>query len=399
MQSCRAKTCLKGIAVMSLKSLMLCGLMVATLAVTSACDSSASQQELTDARATASAAMSALEAANMSSSSTNAAGNTGMDTTDGNRLTAIKERGVVICASRNDVPGFGFLDASGRNIGFDIDLCRAVAAAVLGDAEAIEVEYINAAEMGPTLQSGQVDVLARTVTRSTSRDAQWGNFGPTMFYDGQGFMVPRSLGVTSAFELDGAAVCVTGGTTTELNLADFFRENGMTYAPTVFEDQDVVLDSYDSGQCDAVTNDHSGLAAFRSGLANSDDHVILPETISEEPLTPAVPHGDEQWYDVMNVVMAGLIHAEAYGVNSKNVDEILTTDNVKIKRLLGVEGSFGQETLGLNKTFMQDVIKSVGNYGEIYDRSLGPNGIGLVRDDSRNELWTNGGQIYAPPLR
>ena len=324
-----------------------------------------------------------------------------------NRLAAVKARGTLICASRNDVPGYGSLDAAGRNVGFDIDLCRAVATAVLGDPEAIQINYITAAERGPTIQSGEVDLLVRTVTWTTSRDAQWGNYVHTTFYDGQGFMVPLSLGVSSALELDGAAVCVTSGTTTELNLADFFRQNNLEYNPKVFEDTDVVLDSYKSGQCDVFTNDRSQLAALRSALPNPQDHVILPETISEEPLGPVVPHGDEQWFDLVKTVVSGLIYAEAYDVTSANVAQMAGGDNVKAKRLLGTEGSFGQETLGLSETFMQDVIKAVGNYGEIYDRNLGPGGIDLPREGGRNALWANapctdcpkGGQIYAPPLR
>ncbi len=329
------------------------------------------------------------------------------DTTVVNRLAAVKERGTLICASRNDVPGYGSLDAAGRNVGFDIDLCRAVATAVLGDPEAIQINYITAAERGPTIQSGEVDLLVRTVTWTTSRDAQWGNYVHTTFYDGQGFMVPRSLGVSSAMELGGAAVCVTAGTTTELNMADFFRQNNLEYNPQVFEDTDVVLEAYQEGQCDVFTNDRSQLAALRSALPNPQDHVILPETISEEPLGPVVPHGDEQWFDIVKTVVSGLIYAEAYGINSGNVAAMAAGENVKAKRLLGTEGSFGQEDLGLSETFMQDVITAVGNYGEIYNRNLGPGGIDLPREGGRNALWANapctdcpkGGQIYAPPLR
>ena len=329
------------------------------------------------------------------------------ETTVVNRLAAVKERGTLICASRNDVPGYGSLDAAGRNVGFDIDLCRAVATAVLGDPEAIQINYITAAERGPTIQSGEVDLLVRTVTWTTSRDAQWGNYVHTTFYDGQGFMVPRNLGVSSALELGGAAVCVTAGTTTELNMADFFRQNNLEYNPQVFEDTDVVLEAYQEGQCDVFTNDRSQLAALRSALPNPQDHVILPETISEEPLGPVVPHGDEQWFDIVKTVMSGLIYAEAYGITSANYAQVAGGDNVKAKRLLGTEGSFGQETLGLSETFMQDVLSAVGNYGEIYDRNLGPGGIDLPREGGRNALWANapctdcpkGGQIYAPPLR
>jgi general L-amino acid transport system substrate-binding protein len=323
------------------------------------------------------------------------------------RLDTVRERGHVICASRNDVPGYGSIDEAGNNVGFDIDLCRAVAAAVLNDPDAFEIRLITAAERGPTVQSGEVDLLVRTVTWTTSRDAAWGNYAQTMFYDGQGFMVPKSLGVTSAYELGGAAVCVTSGTTTELNMADFFRQNNLEYNPKVYEDTDLVLEAYQSGACEVFTNDRSQLAALRTALTDPDNHVILPETISEEPLGPVVPHGDEQWFDIVKTVMSGLIYAEAYGINSGNVASMAGGDNVKAKRLLGTEGGFGQETLGLSETFMQDVISSVGNYGEIYARNLGPEGIDLPREGGRNALWANapctdcpkGGQIYAPPLR
>lgn len=322
------------------------------------------------------------------------------------RLAAVRARGTLICASRNDVPGYGSLDAAGNNVGFDIDLCRAVAAAVIGDPNAIEIRLITAAERGPTIQSGEVDMLVRTVTWTTSRDAQWGNYAQTMFYDGQGFMVRRDLGLTSALELQGASVCVTQGTTTELNLADFSRQNGLNINALTFEDTDAVVAAYENEQCDAFTNDRSQLAALGTALANRNDHVILPETISEEPLGPVVPHGDDQWFDLVKTVMAILIYAEAYGVTSDNVATAVT-GNAKVDRLLGLEGSYGQETLGLSNTAAQDIIRAVGNYGEIYDRNLGPDGINLPRANGRNALWANapctdcpkGGQIYAAPLR
>ena len=370
---------------------------------------SAAQSALSDANARADAAEARADEANKMAEDAKMAADDAMMAMEetGGRLAQVQDRGHVICASRNDVPGYGSLDDSARNVGFDIDLCRALATAVIGDPEAIEIQYITAAERGPTIQSGEVDMLVRTVTWTTSRDAQWGNYAQTMFYDGQGFMVPADLGVTSAYELGGAAVCVTSGTTTELNMADFFRQNDLEYNPNVFEDTDVVLDAYESGQCDVFTNDRSQLAALRTALPNPDDHVILPETISEEPLGPVVPHGDDQWFDIVKTVMSGLIYAEAYGINSGNVGSVAAGDNVKAKRLLGTEGTIGQEALGLDATFMQDVIEAVGNYGEIYDRNLGPDGIDLPRENGRNALWSNapctdcpkGGQIYAAPLR
>ena len=324
------------------------------------------------------------------------------------RLETVRERGRLICASLNDTPGFGYVDESGNSVGFDIDLCRAVAAAVLGDADAIEIRLITAAERGPVMQSGEVDLLVYVTTWTTSRDANWGNFVQTMFYDGQGFMVPKSLGVTSAYQLAGAAVCVNTGTTSELNMADFFRQNRLEYNPKTFEEAQVAFEAYKSGACEVFTSDRSALTALRSSLENPEEHIILPETISEEPLGPMVPHGDEQWFDIVKTVMGILIYAEAYGINSTNVDEIAAGDNVKAKRLLGTEGSFGQEELGLDQTVGQTVIKLVGNYGEIYDRNLGPDtGIDLPREGSRNALWSNapctdcpkGGQIYSQPLR
>ena len=383
-----------------IKSRIVTTLLAISMAMALACNASASQTDLDNAEATASAALTRIAELESLISGSNGAG--GSDSpapidTGESRLKDVRDRDEVICASRNNVPGFGSLDESGRNVGFDIDLCRAVAAAVLGDADKVKIQYITAAEHGPTIQSGDVDLLARTVTLTTSREASWGNGTLTMFYDGQGFLVPKSLGLTSAYELDGAAVCVASGTTTEQNMADFFRQNGLLLEAHTYEDLDVVRDSYAEGLCDAMTNDHSSLAALRATLTNPDDHVILPEFISEEPLTPIVPHGDEQWFDIVKTVMSGLIYAEAYGIDSSNLDQTANSDDTKAKRLLGIEGQFGQETLGLSQTFMQDVVRQVGNYGEVYQRNLGPDSINLPR--VRNRLWIDGGQIYGPPLR
>ena len=322
------------------------------------------------------------------------------------RLDTVKDRGNLICASRNDVPGYGAMDSAGNNVGFDIDLCRAVAAAVLDDPNAFEIRLITAAERGPTVQSGEVDLLVRTVTWTTSRDAQWGNYTQTMFYDGQGFMVRKDLGISSALELKDAAVCVTQGTTTELNLQDFSNQYNLNIQAITFEDTDAVVAAYEKNQCDAFTNDRSQLAAISSAFADKSAHVILPETISEEPLGPVVPHGDEQWYDIVKSVMAILIYSEAYGVTSDNVPSSKTGDT-KVDRLFGLAGSFGQESMGLSDTAAQDVIRAVGNYGEIYDRNLGAGGINLPRENGRNALWADapctdcpkGGQIYSAPPR
>ena len=320
------------------------------------------------------------------------------------RLDRVRKKGTLLCAVNDSVAGFGSVDADGNVRGFDIDLCRAVAVAVLGDADALELHKTTASERGPVMQAGEVDMMSRTTTWTSSRDAQWGNFAPTMFYDGQGFMAPTSLGVSSILELKGAAVCVQQGTTTELNLQDFDNQNGMGFSILTFPDNISADEAYSNDQCDALTTDRSGLVSTRQGLASPEDHVILPGTISEEPLGPVVPAGDDQWYDIVKIVMAILIYAEAYGVSSDNVPGS-ATGNTPVDRMLGLEGSFGQESLGLKATVAQDVIRAVGNYGEIYDRHLAP--LGIKREGSRNALWGSapctdcpkGGQIYAPPLR
>ncbi len=375
-------------------------------------DAAAGMGMMTQAEAEAMAAGMAPEPAMMSDEEIKQAAEAmgmvmgGEDMMMGERLAQVRERDKVICASRNDVPGYGYLDSAGNNVGFDIDLCRALAAAVLGDPNKIEIRLITAAERGPTIQSGEVDMLVRTVTWTTSRDSQWGNYAQTMFYDGQGFMVNKDLGLMSALELKDATVCVTQGTTTELNLQDFSNQNNLNITALGFEDTDAVVAAYESGQCDAFTNDRSQLAAIGSAFQNRDAHTILPETISEEPLGPVVPHGDDQWFDIVKTVMAILIYSEAYSVTSADVPSAVTGDT-KVDRLFGLEGSFGQESLGLSQTVAQDVVNAVGNYGEIYDRNLGPGGIDLPRENGRNALWADatcmdcpkGGQIYAAPLR
>ena len=322
------------------------------------------------------------------------------------RIELVRDRGYLICASRNTVPGWGYIDRQGNNVGFDIDLCRALAVAVLGDPNAIEIRLITAAERGSAIQSGEVDMMVRTVTWTSSRDAQWGSFGPIMFYDGQGFMVRKELGVGSAFELQGHTVCVVQGTTTELNLHNFSHRNGLNITALTMEDTYSVIRAYEAGECDAYTNDHSQLGPLRLSLANPGDHAILPEFISEEPLAPVVPHGDEQWADIVRTVMGILIWSEAYGIASDSVPTRPTNiDNVD--RLFGLRGFWGQAALSLSDTVAQDVIEAVGNYGEIYDRNLGPQVVGLLRENTRNALWEaapcsecpKGGQIYAPPLR
>ncbi len=311
----------------------------------------------------------------------------------------VMERGRLICGARTDLLGFGYLDDEGRNVGFDIDLCRAVAVALFNDPEAVELVPLTAAERGPALQTGEIDMLSRNVTWTSSRDAQWGNFTIIMFYDGQGMMVRADSGFTTLEDLDGATVCVTTGTTTEKNLSDNFRQRGLDYEAVTFEDTAAVYSAYEDGRCDAATSDKSQLAAVREGFANPDDHIIMDVTMSKEPLTPAVPTGDDNWFDVVKIVLYVLVNAEELGVTQANVDEMMNSDNIPIRRLLGVEGSFGQEDLGLSQDFAANVIRAVGNYGEIYDRYMGPEGDAFDLPRGPNRLWTDGGLLYAPPLR
>lgn len=317
----------------------------------------------------------------------------------GGILDAIKARGTLVCGSRTDLAGFGMLDDAGNNIGFDIDFCRAVAAAVLGDPTAIEVVPLTSADRGPALQTGEIDLLVRTATWTSSRDAQWGNFTITTFYDGQGFLIRKDSGITSTDQFDGATVCVTSGTTTEQNLADFFRQNGMNYEAVIFEDTASVYGAYEEGRCDIATSDKSQLASVRSGFADPDAHIILDITISKEPLTPAVPHGDDAWFDTVKIVIFALINAEELGVTQANVEEMVGSDNTNVLRLLGQEGDWGYSDLGLEPDALANAIAAVGNYGEIYDRYMGPDGIAFTLPRGPNELWTNGGLIYAPPIK
>ena len=320
------------------------------------------------------------------------------------RLARVMSRGQLICASNNSLAGFGYVDDAGNTVGFDIDLCRAVAAAVLGNPDAVEYRPTTAAERGPTMQAGEVDMMSRNTTWTSSRNITWGNFAPTMFYDGQGFMVPTALGVSSMMDLGGSAVCVQQGTTTELNLNDFISQNNLDIEVSTFPDNTSANEAYLAGTCDALTTDRSGLVSTRAGFDNPDDHVILAGTISEEPLGPVVPHGDEEWYDIVSIVMGILIYAEAFEITSSNVPTAATGESA-VDRLFGLEGSYGQEEIGLSTTVAQDVIRAVGNYGEIYDRHLSP--LGLTREGSRNALWgaatcgdcPKGGQIYTAPLR
>jgi general L-amino acid transport system substrate-binding protein len=317
----------------------------------------------------------------------------------GETFDAVKAKGFVQCGANNSgLPGFAIVDDAGKWSGLDIDVCRAVAAAVFGDAEAVKYTPLSAAERFTALQSKEVDVLSRNSTWTTARDTALGlDFVGVNYYDGQGFMVPKALGVSSATELDGASVCVQSGTTTELNLADYFRAKGMSYEPVVFGNNDEVIAAFQAGRCDVFTTDQSGLYSSRTKFENPDNWVVLPEVISKEPLGPAVRHGDNEWGDVVRWSLNAMVEAEELGVTSQNVDEMKGSDNPNIRRLLGVEGELGKG-LGLPNDFGYQVIKQVGNYGESFERNVGTQ-TPLQIARGLNAQWKDGGLMYAPPFR
>ncbi|GAA0588833.1 amino acid ABC transporter substrate-binding protein [Caenispirillum bisanense] len=317
----------------------------------------------------------------------------------GPTFDSVKSRGQVVCGVHTGLAGFGAPDAQGKFKGLDIDICRAVAAAVFGDSEKVKYVALSAQQRLAALQAGEVDILSRNTTWTLTRDTANGlNFAAVNYYDGQGFMVPKSLGVKSAKELDGATVCVQTGTTTELNMADYFRANGMKLNPLTIEAFEEVNAAYASGRCDAITSDASQLAAIRANdLPNPDDHVILPELISKEPLTPAVRHGDDQWFDVVKWAFYAMVEAEELGITSENVDEMKASENPNIKRLLGVTPGMG-DALGLPNEWAYNVIKQVGNYGQSFERNVGKDSP-LKLERGLNALWTDGGLMYAPPAR
>ena len=314
-------------------------------------------------------------------------------------LDDVKAKGFVQCGVATGVPGFAAADANGRWEGFDVAVCRALAAAIFGDSEAVKFTPLSAQNRFTALSAGEVDLLARNTTWTFSRDVELKfNFVGVNYYDGQGFLVPKELGVTSAKELDGATVCIQTGTTTELNLAEFFRVNNMTYEPVPIATNAEAVAQYVAGACDVYTTDASGLASGRATFENPGDHIILPEIISKEPLGPLVRHGDDQWMDIVRWTLNALIAAEEYGVTSANVAEMAKgTDNPEINRLLGSDGNLG-ETLGLSADWAAKAIAAGGNYGEIFEKNIGENTpIGLAR--GLNAQWTQGGLQYSPPFR
>jgi general L-amino acid transport system substrate-binding protein len=313
-------------------------------------------------------------------------------------LAAVKARGVLSCGSNPGLAGFGLPDAQGNWNGLDVDFCRAVAAAIFDDPKKVKFVPLTAKDRFTALQSGEVDVLARNTTWTSSRDTALGlNFTGVTYYDGQGFMVLKSLNVKSALELSGAAVCVGQGTTTELNLADYFRANKMQLKTVTFATNDETVKAYEAGRCDAFTTDSSGLYGERLRFAKPDDHVVLPDIISKEPLGPSVRHGDDQWFDIVKWVHFAMLNAEEAGITSKGINEALKSENPDVKKLVGTEGNYGEQ-LGLTKDWAVRIIKHVGNYGEAFERNVGE-GSPLKIKRGLNALWTKGGLQYAPPIR
>jgi general L-amino acid transport system substrate-binding protein len=316
----------------------------------------------------------------------------------GSTLKQVQDKGFIQCGVSQGLPGFSNADDSGNWTGLDVDFCRAVAAAVFGDASKVKFSPLSAKQRFTALSSGEVDILSRNTTWTMTRDTQLGlNFAGVNYYDGQGMMVPTALGATSATQLDGANICTNTGTTTELNITDYFRQNNMSFNLVAFEKADEVVAAYDAGRCDVYTTDRSGLAAQRGKLTNPDAHVVLPEIISKEPLGPVVRQGDDQWFNIVRWSLNAMINAEEMGITSANVKSMASSDNPSVKRLLGSEGKFGEE-LGISNDWAMNIIAQVGNYGESYEKHVGENTpLKLAR--GVNALWSKGGIMYAPPIR
>jgi general L-amino acid transport system substrate-binding protein len=313
-------------------------------------------------------------------------------------LKMVKERGQLICGANGQLAGFGMPDPKGHWVGFDVDFCRAIAAAIFNDPDKVKFVPLIAKDRFTALQSGEVDVLSRNTTWTMSRDTSLGlDFAAVTFYDGQAFMVHKSLKVSSALELNGAAICVQQGTTTELNLADYFRSHHMSLKTATFATAEEAIKAYDTGRCDAFTTDSSGLYGERLLLSDPSASIVLPEIISKEPLSPAVRQGDDSWDDLVRWTHYAMVDAEELGVTSSNVDEQLKSPNPEIRRLLGVEGQFGQ-ALGLSNDWAYRIIKYIGNYGESFERNVGQ-GSPLKIARGLNALWTKGGLQYGLPIR
>jgi general L-amino acid transport system substrate-binding protein len=313
-------------------------------------------------------------------------------------LKTVKDRGQLSCGVSQGLPGFSTPDDKGNWTGLDVDICRAIAAAIFNDASKIKFVPLSAKDRFTALQSGEIDVLSRNTTWTLSRDTSLGaNFTGVTYYDGQGFLVKKSLKVNSALELNSASVCVQTGTTTEQNLADYFKGNNMKYEVIAFASADETIKAYESGRCDVFTSDVSQLYAERLKLASPADHVVLPEVISKEPLGPMVRHGDDQWFDIVKWTLYAMIGAEELGVNQKNVEEMAKSDKPELKRAMGTDGNLGEQ-LGLTKDWIIRIVKAVGNYGESFERNVGSGSkLGIAR--GLNQLWSKGGIQYAPPIR
>ena len=313
-------------------------------------------------------------------------------------LKTVKDRGQLSCGVSQGLPGFSTPDDKGNWTGLDVDICRAIAAAIFNDATKIKFVPLSAKDRFTALQSGEIDVLSRNTTWTLSRDTSLGaNFTGVTYYDGQGFLVKKSLKVNSALELNSASVCVQTGTTTEQNLADYFKGNNMKYEVIAFASADETVKAYESGRCDVFTSDVSQLYAERLKLANPADHVVLPEVISKEPLGPMVRHGDDQWFDIVKWTLYAMVGAEELGMTQKNVDEVAKSDKPEVKRAVGTDGNLGEQ-LGLTKDWLVRIVKATGNYGESFERNVGSGSkLGIAR--GLNNLWSKGGIQYAPPIR
>ena len=314
-------------------------------------------------------------------------------------LATVKTRGVLNCGINDGgLAGFAIPDAQGNWSGFNVDFCRAVAAVLFDDPKKVKFVGLTAKDRFTAIQSGEVDVLERNTTWTSSRDTSLGlNFTGIDYYDGQGFIVRKELKVKSALDLDGSTVCVGQGTTTELNLADYFRANKMKLKTATFATANETVKAYEAGRCDVFTTDASAIYAERLRFANPDDHEVLPEIISKEPLGPSVRHGDDQWFDIVKWVHYAMVNAEEAGVTSKNIDEALKSENPDIKKLVGTEGNYGEQ-LGLTKDWVVRIVRHIGNYGEVFERNVGE-GSRLKIKRGLNALWTKGGLQYAPPIR
>ena len=317
----------------------------------------------------------------------------------GATLDDVKAKGFVQCGVNTGLPGFANPDDAGNWTGLDVDYCKAVAAAVFGDASKVKYTPLSAKDRFTALQSGEIDLLARNSTWTITRDTSLGlTFAGVNYYDGQGFSVKKSLGVASAMELGGASVCVQSGTTTELNLADWFKANNLEFTPVVFEKPEEVNAAYEAGRCDVFTTDQSGLYSYRLTFQNPDEHIVLPEIISKEPLGPLVRQGDFQWFNIVKWTHFALLEAEEYGITQANVEEMKASENPTIKRILGADDSKIGEGLGLTNDWVVNIIKGVGNYGEIFERNIGES-TPLKIARGLNAQWNKGGLQYAPPIR